>query len=574
MATAAEIQLVYVFSALLVLGAVLLALLPPLHHAWTFAASRRFVVVVIAVILLLGIGAVLLIGSAISDQIYFLPIALVTVGLRLISPYLLYRRVEDRFDTNRTWRVMRWLVGFGFLGLAAILAYHLILIASGTEASGLAILSEQLIMALGASFLIVRAGLQVRPHRRRNYGPSGPPQSCSPSRSSSCSRTRCPRSKPFTRRRDSWVGRSPSCWSRSTSEETVRHADGRRSQLDFDSELFREFLVPVADRDFRHARDVRDLTLRPALVAEDRRDVNRRRRHAGGPATRCEFLVLRVFQDFDGAGLDLARELQLGAEPGNVVLGLRRHELQFQLAGHEAIRAADLLPPDAGRISDLVEGPRHIALPACGVQGRRDDALDGPAADQVLVHGLAVHHRGRLADVPRQPHATRHPVQFAQGEREVPFRRVAHANPALPLPQAVQLGAVPRRDRLAVRVLVLPSDRRREPFVVDRVRHRGAGAGSLLALLDVERPPFRALVDHLVGQDEAALFTDELASLVVERKVARIALGASSDFFGFFDFLGRHELPPRQRRRLQSGTARGRPPAERPRKVPAPVRRL
>jgi len=171
MATPAEIQLVYVFSALLVLGAVLLALLPALHHAWTFAASRRFVVVLIAVILILGIGAVLLVGSAISDPIYFLPIALVTVGLRLISPYLLYRRIEDRFEMNRTWRVMRWLVGFGFLGLAAILAYHLILIASGTEASGVAILSEQLIMALGASFLIVRAGLQVRHHEATELWP-------------------------------------------------------------------------------------------------------------------------------------------------------------------------------------------------------------------------------------------------------------------------------------------------------------------------------------------------------------------------------------------------------------------
>src|SRR5437870_553496 len=79
MATPAEIQLVYVFSALLGLGAVLLALFPALHHAWTFAASRRFVVVLIAVILILGIGAVLLVGSAISDPIYFLPIAFVVV---------------------------------------------------------------------------------------------------------------------------------------------------------------------------------------------------------------------------------------------------------------------------------------------------------------------------------------------------------------------------------------------------------------------------------------------------------------------------------------------------------------
>src|SRR2546425_3423723 len=130
MATPAEIQLVYVFSALLGLGAVLLALFPALHHAWTFAASRRFVVVPIAVILILGIGAVLLVGSAISDPIYFLPIALVTVGLRLISPYLLYRRIGDRFDTNRTWRVVRWLVGFGVLGPAGLLGCHLVLVCS------------------------------------------------------------------------------------------------------------------------------------------------------------------------------------------------------------------------------------------------------------------------------------------------------------------------------------------------------------------------------------------------------------------------------------------------------------
>src|SRR2546427_8840045 len=148
MATPAEIQLVYVFSALLGLGAVLLALFPALHHAWTFAASRRFVVVLIAVILILGIGAVLLVGSAISDPIYFLPIALVTVGLRLISPYLLYRRIEDRFDTNRTWRVVRWLVRLRVFGLPAILADPLVLISSGAQVSGVAILSEQLIMAL------------------------------------------------------------------------------------------------------------------------------------------------------------------------------------------------------------------------------------------------------------------------------------------------------------------------------------------------------------------------------------------------------------------------------------------
>src|SRR5207244_389907 len=92
-----------------------------------------------------------------------------------------------------------------------------------------------------------------------------------------------------------------------------------------------------------------------------------------------------------------------------------------------------------------------------------------------------------------------------------------------------------------VRVLVLPADRRREAVVVDRVRHRGAGERALLALLDVERPPFGPLVDPLVGQDEAAFFANELASLVVERTVARKALGGSSHVVG--DVLD-HAEPP------------------------------
>src|SRR5213593_4583087 len=153
------------------------------------------------------------------------------------------------------------------------------------------------------------------------------------------------------------------------------------------------------------------------------------------------------------------------------------------------------------------------------------------------------------------------------------FRRVAHANPPLPLPEAIQLRPVPRRDRLAVRVLVLPPDRRREAFVVDRVGHRCARAGPLLALFDVEGPPFWPLVDHLVRQDEAAFLTDELAALVIERQVARVALGASSDFFGFFDLLCRHGLPQQRTRRLQSTTARRPRRAVRPRRARGQVRR-
>src|SRR5881628_3570013 len=110
-------------------------------------------------------------------------------------------------------------------------------------------------------------------------------------------------------------------------------------------------------------------------------------------------------------------------------------------------------------------------------------------------------------------------------------------------------------------------------FVVDRVGHRCARAGALLALFDVEGPPFWPLVDHLVRQDEAAFLTDELAALIIERQVARVALGASSDFFGFFDLLCRHGLPQQRTRRLQSTTARRPRRAVRPRRARGQVRR-
>ena len=162
-ATGAEVQLVYLFAAMLVAGAILLAFLPVLHHAWTFAASRRIFAAIIVLILALGIAAVLLVNSAISDPVYFVPIAGVTVALRLSSPFLLVRRLQDRVEASRWWSLLRWTVAGGFIVLVGILIYHLWILASGSEPADVAIFSEKLLMALGAALLIVRAGLRIRP---------------------------------------------------------------------------------------------------------------------------------------------------------------------------------------------------------------------------------------------------------------------------------------------------------------------------------------------------------------------------------------------------------------------------
>jgi hypothetical protein len=170
-ATAAEVQFVYLFAAMLVAGAVLLAFLPILHRAWTFAASRRIFAALIVVIVAFGIAAVLLVNSAISDPVYFIPIAGVTVALRLSSPFLLYRRIQDRVEETRWWSVSRWSVAGGFVVLVGILIYHLLVLAAGSEAAGIAVFSEKLVMAVGASILIVRAGLRIRPRETTEMWP-------------------------------------------------------------------------------------------------------------------------------------------------------------------------------------------------------------------------------------------------------------------------------------------------------------------------------------------------------------------------------------------------------------------
>src|SRR5256884_9242852 len=160
---AGEVQLIYLFSGLLAFGAVFLAFVPALHHAWTFAAYRQTFAILLTGILGIGLAAVLFVTYAFSDPLDFLPIALITVGLRIASPFLLYRGVQDRFEAERWWSTGRWVLAIVFLLLAAILAYHLVRLASGSRAQDLVLLSEQLVMALGASSLIVRAGLGFRP---------------------------------------------------------------------------------------------------------------------------------------------------------------------------------------------------------------------------------------------------------------------------------------------------------------------------------------------------------------------------------------------------------------------------
>ena len=166
MALLTESQLVVLFAGLLAASSVVLLFAPVLRHAWLFAATPIGFALVVGPMLLLSIGAIALVALAISDPLYFLPVVAVAASLRVASPTLLYRGLRGRLEAHRGWAILRLLVLSGFLVLAGFLVYDLVLFATGGGPPGVATLSEQLVMALGASSLVVRLALRARPKDR------------------------------------------------------------------------------------------------------------------------------------------------------------------------------------------------------------------------------------------------------------------------------------------------------------------------------------------------------------------------------------------------------------------------
>ncbi|TLZ65481.1 MAG: hypothetical protein E6K16_02790 [Methanobacteriota archaeon] len=69
------------------------------------------------------------------------------------------------------WGILQWILLAAFLGLAGFLLVHLIVGPSAGTSIGAFALSEQFIMALGASALFARFALRVRPQERVSLWP-------------------------------------------------------------------------------------------------------------------------------------------------------------------------------------------------------------------------------------------------------------------------------------------------------------------------------------------------------------------------------------------------------------------
>lgn len=172
MAGAAEAAFVYAFAGLLAGGAVVALFAPLLRHVQLFGTSRAGLVALVVALLGLSLVAVLGVVYAVSDPAYFVPIAAVTVGLRLLSPTLLYHGVRDRFEARRDWTRIRGVLLFAYVAFAALTGYNLLRLVAGQELSGVAGLSEQLAMSLGASALIVRTAVRFRPRFTFEWWPA------------------------------------------------------------------------------------------------------------------------------------------------------------------------------------------------------------------------------------------------------------------------------------------------------------------------------------------------------------------------------------------------------------------
>jgi hypothetical protein len=158
-----EAPFVYGFAACLAIGSAVILFVPVFRYLHDNAHGRTSLWIALIGLLGLSIAAVSAITTETSNSSVFLPIAAVTVGLRLSSPVLLYRGIRDRLGTARTWPVVRLLLAVVFVGLASVLAYSLYQELVGQTVPPPVALSEQFAMAMGASILIVRTAYRLRP---------------------------------------------------------------------------------------------------------------------------------------------------------------------------------------------------------------------------------------------------------------------------------------------------------------------------------------------------------------------------------------------------------------------------
>ncbi|MEE9236330.1 MAG: hypothetical protein V3U52_00865 [Thermoplasmata archaeon] len=162
--------LAFLFAGMLISGT-LIVLLSPIMFRLTKDATPWKLYGLLALILgIMGLS-LYVVYLALSEPLFFLPFVALVVGLRVVSPIFLFRSLGDRFETKRFWVVLKIILAIGYVGFAGYLVYAILseLFADvfGQAQSTATILSEQLLMAAGGAFIMIRVFTKILPEALR-----------------------------------------------------------------------------------------------------------------------------------------------------------------------------------------------------------------------------------------------------------------------------------------------------------------------------------------------------------------------------------------------------------------------
>jgi Na+/melibiose symporter-like transporter len=152
------------------LAGTLIVLLSPIIYKLVEEQTKLRLYLLLALVIGVMAGSLFLVFLALSQPLFFLPFAILVAGLRFVSPTFLYRSVEFRFEERKWWVVLRVLLAIVFLGFAGYIVYTLILEFLAPllgPQSAEALFVEQLLMAVGGAFVVVRILARVLPEAVR-----------------------------------------------------------------------------------------------------------------------------------------------------------------------------------------------------------------------------------------------------------------------------------------------------------------------------------------------------------------------------------------------------------------------
>ncbi len=153
------------------LAGTFIVLLSPVIYKLVEEQTKFRLYALLALVIGVMAGSLYLVFLALSQPLFFLPFAVLVTALRAVSPTFLYRSAEFRFEERKWWAALRMLLAILFLGFASYIVYTLVLDLLqpfiGPQPPE-ALFVEQLLMALGGAFVIIRILARILPESLRD----------------------------------------------------------------------------------------------------------------------------------------------------------------------------------------------------------------------------------------------------------------------------------------------------------------------------------------------------------------------------------------------------------------------